>query len=160
MAAQKDVYGMVKSEKGFYIGDICYVLEDDIYDGVWGKQGFPDGIIEVPGTGLSFAVGGTAYGDGCYSDNNGKFYGVDAGVIGIVPIELVKKVDLKAANELFGKVVYAPGEAEFSASEGVFDIVFPNGDTIHINTGDEDDEDEEDDWDEDWEDEDTEEDDE
>lgn len=159
MATQKDVYGMVKSEKGFYIGDICYVLEDDIYYDVWGKQNFPDGIIEVPGTGLSFAVGGTAYGDGTYSDNHGNYYEVDAGVIGVVPLELVKKIDLEEADE-DGNVVYTPGEAEFSANKGIFDITLPDGETIYINTADDEEDEEDDDWDEDWEDEDTEEDDE
>ena len=133
MTAQRYVHGMVKSEKGFYIGDICYVLDNNIYHNVWGKQGYSDGIIEVPGTGLSFAVGGTAYGDGTYWDNHGKCYCVDAGVIGIVPLELIENADLEEANE-DGKVVYTPGEAKFSASEGIFDIILPDYETIYINT--------------------------
>ena len=38
------ITGKIKSEKGFYVGDICYALSDDTYDGVWGGAGYEDGI--------------------------------------------------------------------------------------------------------------------
>ena len=57
----------IVSKTSFYLGDLCYALKDEIYDDVWGKQyKYADGSFEVPGTGLKFAVVGTAYGDGEY----------------------------------------------------------------------------------------------
>ena len=81
----------IKSSKGFYIGDICYVLNKDFYHGVWGAADYKDGKYADPETGVEFAVAGTAYGDGEYQDNHGNRYPVDAGVIGLVPLELVEE---------------------------------------------------------------------
>ena len=141
--------GKVKSGKGFYIGDICYALSDIVYDDVWGGANYADGIYEEPETGLSFAVAGTAYGDGTYYDDGGHEYGVDAGCIGIVPLELCEK------GTDGGQVFDIPGEAYFEACGGVFEITLPNRDTVLINTEEYDDEDEDEDWydedeDEDW----------
>lgn len=33
-----NVSAKIRSDVGFYIGDICYVLDDRIYHGVWGDQ--------------------------------------------------------------------------------------------------------------------------
>lgn len=56
----------VKFGKGtYYLGDICYVMKDDIYDKIWGnKYSFDNGGFEVEKT--KFAVHGTQWGDGCY----------------------------------------------------------------------------------------------
>ena len=79
----------IRSDIGFYIGDICYVLDDRLYHGVWGDQhGFVDGTFKDPDTGLEVAVAGTAYGDGRYLGSDGAEFPVDAGVIGLVPLEL------------------------------------------------------------------------
>ena len=72
----------------YYIGDICYFLDDTLYDEVWGtKFGYNGGHYERP-DGTGFIVMGTAYGDGSYKGSNGIDYGVDAGVIGVVSLEL------------------------------------------------------------------------
>lgn len=84
-----EVHATIKSKKGFYIGDICYVLDDEIYSGVWGAAEYEDGEYTTP-SGHKFAVASTAYGDGSYNDQDGNEYGVDAGVIGIVPWELLE----------------------------------------------------------------------
>lgn len=122
------ITGKIESEKGFYIGDICYALSDDTYDGVWGGAKFADGIYEDPETGYSFAVAGTAFGDGTYYDDGGHEYDVDAGNIGLVPLELVEK------DTDGGQVFDVPGEAYFEACDGVFEIELPDGDVIIINT--------------------------
>ena len=72
----------------YYIGDICYFMDTKLYDEVWGTQfGYSGGHYEqADGTG--FIVMGTAYGDGKYEGSNGSVYGVDAGVIGLVSLEL------------------------------------------------------------------------
>lgn len=127
------VSGTIRSNQGFYIGDICYVLHDTVYRGFWGHQrGFRNGIHQVPGTPWSFAVDSTAYGDGAYEDQCGNTYLVDAGVIGLVPLELVGK-----DGQSGGNIVKGAGVAEFVAENGVFFISLPDRSTIEINTHDE-----------------------
>lgn len=77
----------------YYVGDPCYVLKS-----VWKQVGDATNWFEnmtAPAhinlksddSALQkFVVwaGSTAYGDGCYFDNNDKKYHVDAGIIGIV----------------------------------------------------------------------------
>ncbi|MBR6982173.1 MAG: hypothetical protein IKH75_01345 [Ruminococcus sp.] len=141
-ARTQEVIGTVHSDKGFYIGDICYALCDEIYYGIWNKvHHFDDGCFEVPEKGYSFGVGSTAYGDGLYTDEEGNQYGVDAGVIGIVPLELCDK------GTSGGTVVETPGDAMFYAFEGKFKFSLPGGKEINIDTGyEEDDDDEEDEY--------------
>lgn len=134
--------GTITSEKGFYIGDICYVLADKLYHGVWGKNGYTDGECADPETGLKFAVASTAYGDGEYEGSDGNYYGVDAGVIGIVPLELVEK---KGGLKL-GSVHECAGSAEMSAEGGCFVFTLPNGEEIVILTGDIDETDDDLEW--------------
>lgn len=134
----------IKSEKGFYIGDICYVLGQRLYHEVWGdKYGFNDGTFTDPDTGFQVAVAGSAYGDGTYTGSDGTEYPVDAGNIGLVPLELVE--DKTGMEE--GKVVKSPGTATFQAEDGVFEIHLPDGQVVAIDTEHEEEEDE--DWDED-----------
>lgn len=136
------IEGTVRSESGFYVGDICYAMRDDLYHDFWGgKLGFRSGIHTIPEIGFAFAVDGTAYGDGSYIGSDGFDYGVDAGVIGVVPLEL-------AAEDLYGgRVFVQAGSASFRAEDGVFDITLPDGTAIHIDTTQEAEEEEDD---EDW----------
>lgn len=129
----------IKSNKGFYVGDICYALSDELYYGVWGATGYSDGAFTDPKSGLQVAVAGTAFGDGEYEDQRGRRYGVDAGVIGIVPCELIKPEYYSG-----GHIFEGAGEAIFESENGVFNITLPSGEKVHIDTsGDEDDEDDE-----------------
>lgn len=121
----------IKSNKGFYVGDICYALNGDIYHGIWGKAGYCDGQYSTP-DGFAFAVAGTRYGDGEYVDQVGRLYGVDAGVIGLVPLELVRP-----DYDFGGQIFEGAGEATFEACNGFFSVTLPNGDVIQINTDDE-----------------------
>lgn len=124
-------HASISSNKGFYIGDVCYVLSDEVYFEQWGQgYKFMDGEIST-NNGYDFGVAGTAYGDGCYVDQNGNCYGVDAGVIGIVPLELVE--DEERANDL-GTVVYGAGVATMVAEFGNFEFTLPNEDEIRIRT--------------------------
>jgi hypothetical protein len=70
----------------YYIGDPCFVLSDTSYDAVVCDGG--DGF-HTNGT-HTIGFFSTAHGDGCYRGTNGESYGVDAGIIGIVPAELMK----------------------------------------------------------------------
>lgn len=127
------ISGTVQSKKGFYIGDICYVLSERVYDEIWGgKHSYNEGVYQVDSKN-SFAVAGTAFGDGTYYDSYGNEYPVDAGVIGLVPLELVAKKDGLAC----GTVIESPGIAKFEAEGGRFSITLPDGDVIDIDTYDE-----------------------
>lgn len=114
----------VESSKGFYIGDICYVLGDAVYDAVWGANEYRGGqYLNVAGTGISFAVAGTASGDGCYSDGDNS-YPVDSGTIGIIPLELLDAFGRTDMDCESGCVieVNGPTVATFDVDDGVFDI--------------------------------------
>ena len=143
--------GKISTKQGFAIVDPCRVLSDDVYHNFWGKKKkFADGIFEV--NGFSFAVGSTAHGDGVYYDTDCHKYPVDAGVIALVPLELVEdKSGLR-----YGNVFKMSGEAEFKCEDGIFDIslhgIFdislPGSHQVHINTQyDEDEDDESDEYD-------------
>lgn len=132
------------SDKGFYVGDICYALYDEDYSGIWGdKYHYEDGEIDI--NGYTVCVHGTMWGDGGYPGSDGNTYGVDAGVIGIVPLEVV---DMNSSSIRCGRIVEGAGEATLEYDNGTFTINLPK-ETITIPTGD----DEDDDWDYDeWED--------
>jgi hypothetical protein len=79
----------------YWIGDLCYVLSHDdskfnwrefcdfcFMDDETGRKN--EGIVTHQG--ITFAYFGTAHGDGCYNDQFGNEYGVDAGMIGCIPV--------------------------------------------------------------------------
>ena len=165
--------GKVKSNIGFYIGDPCYVLNDEEYYGNWEKNyKFDDGEIKTDcGT---WFVHSTAYGDGEYYDNNGVGYGVDSGTIAVIPLEVVfahpSEDILKNGAvstdkmDFFGNTVIRNGKelsCEITVEDGIFWIIVQmrneNGewdniiihDTEIYTAGNDDDDDEEDDdcWD-------------
>ena len=137
----RTIEGTVESSIGFYIGDICYVLSDEVYNGIWcDKYHFKDGVWTTP-NGLKFAVARTAYGDGLYHDDNGNEYPVDAGVIGVVPHELIGKGHAQLEKWELG-VMLTGTRAEFKAEDGYFEVEIYDrfGKLIHtvcINTEDE-----------------------
>ena len=123
---------VVRSNKGFYVGDVSYVLSDDVYQSCWGtKKNFADGYFAVsPIRRLAFAAASTAFGDGVYCDNEGNRYPVDAGNIGLVPLELVEKEQ----GLRLGQVFLTHGVASFHWFEGVFTIGLPKDRLIRIDT--------------------------
>lgn len=142
-------------EPGEYIiGDPCYVIPDDSWgsflNGAKSFDGERDGFAGADMIGdftthdgrtaqaLAFA---TLYGDGTYTDEHGRAYGVDAGLIGIV---LASDVGPKEAGEIAGhglshRVTFA---APFTCSVGYDGKLF-FGD-VTIDTGEISDDDEED----------------
>ena len=125
---EKSINATINSTKGFYVGDVCYVLNDYLYR-FWGKLGFPSGVVTDPESNLQFAVSNTLYGDGDYYDQEGNVYYVDAGVIGVVPCELVKPEYTNG-----GHIFEGAGQAIFESKNGVFQITLPNGKECCINT--------------------------
>lgn len=126
------ISGTIASDIGFYVGDICYALPPDVYDGVYGKNNFAPGVYDTDDG--SFAVGDTAYGDGSYMGEDDCEYYVDAGNIGIVPIELLHCEEDELVEGC--RVVSVPGEADFDFEDGVFWVSLPNGEEYYINTRD------------------------
>lgn len=132
------VSGTIQSQLGFYIGDLCYAMRDEIYHGFWGEtQGYKDGVyLSVPGHEFGgFAVAGTAFGDGCYSDKEGNQYPVDAGIIGVMALELADPGMLKGLKDGDDcRIIYEGGSAEFLEDDGDFTIKVNECHSIHIDT--------------------------
>jgi hypothetical protein len=122
----------------YYVGDICYVLDDD--EIVTDADGFYTDGAHMFGTFL------TAHGDGFFSDNKGHGYGVDAGNISIVPLEMIDEEHKKSLD--LGHVFTFANEFQFGCDEDhCFWIKDPgnpdNCITIHTNGDDEGDEEDE-----------------
>jgi hypothetical protein len=75
----------------YYVGDLCYALDEETYSKVFGGKNYSDGLYQHENGKEVFMVSGTAVGDGEYRDTLGRSYGVDSGTIGICPIEMAKK---------------------------------------------------------------------
>lgn len=100
----------------YYIGDLCYALTQEIYDGVFGGQDYECGLY-TKGTSF-FLVDHTAFGDGCYKDSYGRDYLVDAGIIGICSEDLI---DLESPSLYGGHIITVHGdELDCSFGGGLF----------------------------------------
>jgi hypothetical protein len=79
----------------YYVGDLCYVMHDK-WEEVCGiiivESGILDGEFKLS-DGTHFAIYSTAYGDGSYSDGEGKQYGVDSGSIGCICVDDVSEAE-------------------------------------------------------------------
>lgn len=94
MANTSGINETIKCPNGFYFGDPCYALREDLYQEWinWGeerekKEGrwCNDGKFVHDGKEIML-VDSTAYGDGCYGGNHAS-YGVDAGCLAVIPLE-------------------------------------------------------------------------
>lgn len=90
----------------YYVGDLCYVLHDE-WDEVC--QLTINGNRAIGGEfnlkdGRRFAMYNTMYGDGTYTDQQGKEYWVDSGSIGCI---LMRDIDLaQLDNNVQGGALY------------------------------------------------------
>jgi len=92
----------------YYVGDLCYVLDDDEWDEVCSLIIQGNKVIDgefVLKDGREFAIYSTAYGDGEYNDYYENSYSVDSGSIGCIKIEDIKNVKDKIDIELLGAIV-------------------------------------------------------
>lgn len=72
--------------RGAYIlGDPCYVVPDADWDALLQSCNYFNEPVGKVGDFKVLAFG-TKWGDGCYPDNKGNTYPVDAGLIGLVPV--------------------------------------------------------------------------
>ena len=132
----------------YYVGDPCYVFTDKEWDELIEQtycfgceiKNIPEGYLNTGVynyKGMKFFADGTAYGDGCFYDNHDREYGVDAGLIGIVPFEIL------STGGSGGQIIEFEQDFYVSAEGGIFHF----GD-ITINTKDDEDT-EEDEWEDD-----------
>ena len=85
----------------YYIGDFCYLLDNEDYDEIVCSFLYDGDPYQYKK--FNFLFGGTAHGDGQYSDNQGNScYSVDSGTIGI--INLPTKKLKEQAKELMKRV--------------------------------------------------------
>jgi hypothetical protein len=83
----------------YILGDPCYAVPDSDWDALLKSCNFfespigyiKDGLQEFPV--LAFS---TRWGDGCYKGTDGNLYPVDAGLIGLVPVEVVGMESLRS----------------------------------------------------------------
>ena len=120
---------IINAKKGVFIGDLCYVLSDNVYHNEWGDaHGYKDGHYKHDGK--DYAMHGTG-GDGCFFDTvNHISIGVDSGTIGICDLELVEKHD-----DRFGIIINEGGDYIFEVDENNdFTVTKDNKIVSHINT--------------------------
>jgi len=128
----------------YYIGDICYVLDDVIYESVFGETGYEEGLYMKDSE--QFLVGQTFCGDGEFSGSDGCKYAVDAGVIGIVSEGLISSDPDSGKDTNGGKVYTFSSDVLVTMEKGVFTFE-SEGIYLRINTGYEEEEDEDEDED-------------
>jgi len=87
---------MILQKGVYYIGDLCYVMDqewEELCDLIEGNQ-YPDEGVYRFKDGRRFAIFNTAYGDGEYYDKEERSYPVDSGTIGCIKVDdLTKEFD-------------------------------------------------------------------
>lgn len=116
----------MKFKKGtYYVGDPCYIF-DESWDKILNDtEYFEKPLIINNEIGIA---GSTAHGDGCYTDNHGKSYIVDAGLIGVMPISF-----LNVDNELTIKQIGKYHGMHIVKFDDDFDVEIYNGEFIFGN---------------------------
>jgi len=113
----------------YWLCDPCYAIPSEIWMDLLNSCEFferPIGKVESEGKVYQVLGFGTAYGDGLYYDQFSNAFPVDAGLIGLTPMELCKEEPFGALLVEFAE------ETTCSCYEGV--LKFGNHE---INTGDE-----------------------
>lgn len=94
---------MIKLEPGkYWIGDLCYVLNDDEWDEVCDQIHYRPVDTVLLKNGKVLYVMATMYGDGVYQSNTDKMYAVDSGTIGIIKYsDLSKFTDTDESGHVY-----------------------------------------------------------
>lgn len=113
----------------YVLGDPCYSVGDDEWMpllescGYFCEEGSPIGTLP---DGQHVYAFGTAYGDGLYTDQFGHKFGVDAGLIGLVPTTAVKQ---GLSSEVTTVTFFEPTECSTDGETLTFGPhVIPTGD--------------------------------
>lgn len=123
----------------YYIGDVCYALDDDTYHNQWGKNyNYATGtyVFSVNGKQHALTLAYTKYGDGMYVDDISQHvYYVDSGTIGIVPFDLCSPKNIKNNEISGGHFIESTTPIEFKSQDGIFVIGYnDNRNMIIIDT--------------------------
>lgn len=89
----KEKFSYLAPPGQYYIGDLYYVLDDKLYDKVFGATAYEGGFYQQKDTNNFFLVDTTAHGDGCFVGSDMREFCVDAGIIGITPVSCMAKND-------------------------------------------------------------------
>ena len=96
MRVMKIVRSEVIVPKGSYvIGDPCYAVPDGDWLPLLQSCNYfedPVGTVKDETRHFSVLAFGTKWGDGSYLGSDGNVYPVDAGLIGLVPVEMVEDI--------------------------------------------------------------------
>ena len=103
----------------YYVGDPCYVIADDKWNDFLEPYWEGEGSFEFEG--VPVWAHRTAYGDGIFPDNLGNHFFVDAGMIGVIPLELCKKRNKKEMMRL-GKIIEFKKDFNVAYNDGTFYI--------------------------------------
>ena len=112
----------------YVIGDPCYHVPDEEWDHVLSESNFFEGqcwshFETKAGTKGTVVAFSTAYGDGEYEDAAGRKYPVDAGLIGIIPLDdVAADLDLSCAHVITFTAPFTCRERAGKISFGFIDI--------------------------------------
>lgn len=118
----------------YYVGDLCYVMHpqwDEFCRITISDNHCLDGEFSLA-NGVRFCSYGTFFGDGCYFDQNGREYGVDAGLIGCIRVEDINDPTAALSG---GQIIEFTEPFETSCDDGTIYIGH-----VEIDTKDDDDE--------------------
>ena len=109
----------------YYIGDICYVMKEYVYNHIFGDTNYEPGHYKTANG--EFLVNRTAYGDGSYPSSNNYSYCVDAGIIGIASMDVCMPEDMVYGGTLHTftdpvKCSFKNGRFEFSSGSWYLEI--------------------------------------
>ena len=107
----------------YWVGDLCYVLHDR-WDEFCDKTVVDNNCLDgglLLSDGTRVAQYHTAHGDGCYCDQFGNDYPVDAGLIGCIRIEDIRDND-PGRWDAGGHVHEFPKEFYTDADDGIIHI--------------------------------------
>ena len=141
----------ITTNKGLFIGDPCYIIPDKDWDEYLENYYQAE---ELGGNkhfifkGKVVGTANTAYGDGTYMGDDHYEYDVDAGMIGVTPLELANT----NASISGGRVIQGKQEASVKYNDGDIIVSLKGKDEIVIPTSyePEDDYDEDYEWNEDY----------
>lgn len=127
----------------YFIGDPCYVIDDEKWDsflekslyfnlfededamknhGNYRSQDEQGGIFEFEE--YEYSAFSTAFGDGNYNSNGYGFFPVDSGSLGAIPIELCHLSEEEIINQSLGSIVEFDKPFYCSSDNGT--IIFGN----------------------------------
>jgi hypothetical protein len=124
----------------YYVGDLCYVLNDrwdEFCSLTISGRHVLDGTFALK-DGTTFWTHCTMYGDGSYRDQQGRDYGVDAGLIGVISIEDMDREPFCVSG---GQVIEFKHAFEPYYQNGTFyigNVVIKTGDDAYSHYEDED----------------------